>query len=130
MLIHSASQVVTLAGGPRRGPGPVDPGIITDGAVLVRDGLIAAVGLSDDLLRRYPREDRLDARGMALIPGLVDPHTHLVWAGDRAAEFEMRLQGKTYMQIMAAGGGINATVNATRQALTRRSFTPRRANAR
>jgi imidazolonepropionase len=50
------------------------------------------------------------------MPGLVDPHTHLVWAGDRAAEFEARLQGRTYMEIMAAGGGINATVHATRQA--------------
>jgi imidazolonepropionase len=48
------------------------------------------------------------------MPGFVDPHTHLVWAGDRAAEFEMRLQGKSYMEIMAAGGGIQSTVNATR----------------
>ena len=50
------------------------------------------------------------------MPGFVDPHTHLVWAGDRAAEFEMRLQGKSYMEIMAAGGGIQSTVNATRSA--------------
>ena len=50
------------------------------------------------------------------MPGFVDPHTHLVWAGDRAAEFEMRLQGKSYMEIMAAGGGIQSTVNATRAA--------------
>ncbi len=50
------------------------------------------------------------------MPGFVDPHTHLVWAGDRAAEFEMRLQGKTYMEIMNAGGGIASTVNATRAA--------------
>ncbi len=116
MLIHSASQVLTFAGGPRRGPGPVDPGIIPDGAVLIRDGMISDVGTSDDLLRRYPGEQRLDASGKVVMPGLIDPHTHLVWAGDRAAEFEMRLQGKTYMEIMAAGGGINASVRATREA--------------
>ena len=52
------------------------------------------------------------------MPGFVDPHTHLLWAGDRAAEFEMRLEGKTYMEIMAAGGGINSTVRATRSAST------------
>ena len=56
-----------------------------------------------------------------MLPGFVDPHTHLVWAGDRAAEFEMRLQGKTYMEIMAAGGGIVSTVRATRQAATART---------
>jgi len=67
------------------------------------------------MLARYPNAPRLDARGRVVMPGLVDPHTHLVWAGDRAAEFEMRLQGKTYMEIMTAGGGIAATVRATRQ---------------
>ncbi|HOQ69584.1 MAG TPA: imidazolonepropionase [Anaerolineaceae bacterium] len=116
MLLHSASQLLTLAGGPRRGPNPVDLGLILDGAVLVRDGLIADVGSTQELLARYPNEQRLDARGKAVLPGFIDPHTHLVWAGDRAAEFEMRLQGKTYIEIMAAGGGINATVRATRGA--------------
>src|SRR5690606_338849 len=77
---------------------------------------IAVTGSSADLLAKYPHEERLDAGGMAVLPGFVDPHTHLVWAGDRAAEFEMRLQGKTYMEIMAAGGGIASTVKATREA--------------
>jgi imidazolonepropionase len=58
----------------------------------------------------------LDAQGKVVLPGFVDPHTHVVWAGDRAAEFEMRLQGKTYMEIMAAGGGIASTVKTTRAA--------------
>ena len=116
MLIHSASQLLTLAGGARRGPGPLDPGLMMDGAVLVRDGFIAVVGNTPELLARYPDEEKLDASGKTVLPGFIDPHTHLVWAGDRAAEFEMRLQGKTYMEIMAAGGGINATVNATRGA--------------
>ena len=75
MLIHSASQVVTLAGGPRRGPAPVDPGIIVNGAVLVREGLIAAVGTTQDLLARYPDQQGLDAGGQPVLPGYVDPHT-------------------------------------------------------
>jgi len=116
MLIHSASQLLTLAGGPRRGNAAGDLAIIENGAILLRDGRIVETGTSRALLEKYPNESRLDAAGKVVMPGLVDPHTHLVWAGDRAAEFEARLQGKTYMQIMAAGGGINATVSATRAA--------------
>ena len=129
MLIHSASQLVTLTGGPRRGPDPVDPGIIPDGAVLIRDGMIADVGTSEDLLRRYPDEERLDAGGKAVLPGFIDPHTHLVWADDRAAEFEMRVQGKSYIEIMAAGGGINATVRASRGANPEDLYTQTRERA-
>jgi imidazolonepropionase len=77
---------------------------------------VAAVGSSAELRAAYPGEPALDAAGRVVMPGLVDPHTHLVWAGDRAAEFELRLQGKTYMEIMAAGGGIVSTVRATREA--------------
>jgi imidazolonepropionase len=58
----------------------------------------------------------LDAGGCVVMPGLVDPHTHAIWAGDRAAEFEMRLEGKTYLEILASGGGILSTVRATRTA--------------
>ncbi len=116
MLIHSAAQLLTLAGGPQRGQELGRLGLLSDGAVLVRDGLIAAVGLSTDLLARYPNEPRLSAGGKAVLPGFVDPHTHLVWAGERANEFEMRVQGKTYLEIMAAGGGIRSTVRATRAA--------------
>jgi imidazolonepropionase len=116
MLIHSASQLLTLTGGPRRGTRLAELDIISDGAVLLRDGLIEKVGDSTSLLAAYPDEPRLDAAGSAVMPGLVDPHTHLVWAGDRCNEFEMRIQGKTYMEIMNAGGGINATMQATRTA--------------
>ncbi|MEN6401163.1 MAG: imidazolonepropionase [Armatimonadia bacterium] len=108
--------MLTLAGGPRRGASTEDLCIIENGAVLIRGDKIVAVGESGELMRKYPEEERLNAGGKVVMPGLVDPHTHLVWAGDRVAEFEMRLQGKTYMEIMAAGGGINATVSATRQA--------------
>jgi imidazolonepropionase len=113
MLIHNASQLLTLAGGPQRGRDLGRLEIIPQGAVLINEGQIAAVGASADLLRRYPDEPRLDAGEKVVMPGFVDPHTHAIWAGDRAAEFEMRLQGKTYMEILAAGGGILSTVRAT-----------------
>lgn len=116
MLIHSASQLLTIPGPPQRGASLGNLGIIEDGALLVRAGVIEAVGASADLLREYPDEVRYDANGHAVLPGFVDPHTHAIWAGDRAAEFELRLQGKTYMEILAAGGGILSTMRATRQA--------------
>ena len=116
MLIHSASQLLTIPGGPQRGANLGSLGIIPDGAVLIRDKLIADAGDSRELLSKYPKEEPLDISGHVLMPGFVDPHTHLIWAGDRAAEFEMRLQGKSYLEIMEAGGGIQATVHATRAA--------------
>ncbi len=116
MLIHSASQLICLRGGPQRGEtlGALD--IITDGAVLIRDEKIQEVGSSSDLLRRFPDEPDLDAHKQVVMPGFIDPHTHLIWAGDRAQEFSLRLEGKSYMEILAAGGGILSTVKATRQA--------------
>jgi imidazolonepropionase len=105
-----------MAGGARRGERLAEPAIIENTAVTIVDDKILEVGNSDELLSRFPLAERIDAGGMAVVPGFVDPHTHLIWAGDRANEFEMRLQGKTYMEIMAAGGGILATLTATRKA--------------
>ncbi len=116
MLIHSASQLLTLAGGPQRGSRLGDLGLISDGAVLIQGEKISAVGTSSELREAYPDEPLLDAGGKVVMPGFVDPHTHAIWAGNRAAEFEMRLQGKTYLEILAAGGGILSTVRATRTA--------------
>ncbi len=116
MLVHSAKQLLTIAGSPQRGHSLGNLGIIENGAVLIEDDLIAAVGPSDEMRAIYADEEKLDASGRVVMPGLVDPHTHVVWAGDRAAEFEMRIQGKTYMEIMQAGGGIVSTVRNTRQA--------------
>ena len=115
-IIYNISQCVTMAGGPRRGERLADPAILDNAAIVIFGDKILEVGNSEELLSRYPLAERIDAAGMAVVPGLVDPHTHLVWAGDRANEFEMRLQGKTYMEIMAAGGGILATLTATRKA--------------
>jgi imidazolonepropionase len=116
MLIHSASQLLTLAGPPQRGLELGRLGIIPDGAVLIREGKIVTVGTTAELRQAYPQEDALDATGHVVMPGFVDPHTHLLWVGDRAAEFEMRLEGKTYLEILAAGGGILSSVRQTRQA--------------
>lgn len=130
MLLHSASQLITLAGGPQRGAALGQLGSITDGAVLIREGRIAAVGTSSELRAAYPQEAEMDVKGRAVLPGFVDPHTHLVYAGDRAAEFEMRLLGKSYLEILAAGGGILSTVQATRAAGSEQLLSETRARAR
>ncbi|MBX0326358.1 imidazolonepropionase [Oscillochloris sp. ZM17-4] len=118
LLIHSASQVVTCAGppGPRRGPAMADVGAIPGGAVAVHQGTIIAVGASDELRAAYTADREIDAAGRAVCPGFVDPHTHLVYAGDRVGEFEWRIAGASYLEIQAAGGGIVATMRATRAA--------------
>lgn len=87
--------------------------------VLCHRGKIAFVGTPEERERKLgalPDTPRLDANGGTLVPGFVDPHTHLPWAGSREEEFSMRLKGKTYMEIAAAGGGILSTVRSTREA--------------
>jgi imidazolonepropionase len=116
MLIHSASQLLTLAGPPQRGHELGRLSIIPDGAVLIQGERIMAVGTTAELQQAYPQEDSIDASGHVVMPGLVDPHTHLLWVGDRSREFEMRLEGKSYLEILAEGGGILSTVSHTRQA--------------
>ncbi|MBW6466272.1 MAG: imidazolonepropionase [Brevefilum sp.] len=116
MIVHHAGQLLTLAGGPQRGQALGDLGLIEQGAVVIQGAQILAVGRSTDLLKAYPQAERFDAHGKIVMPGFVDPHTHLVWAGDRADEFTLRLEGKTYMEILAMGGGILSTVRATRAA--------------
>lgn len=116
LLVH-AGQLLTLAGpSPRRGPGMGDLGVVRDGAVAVRDGRVAATGPTDQLRARFEAEQELDAGGRVVLPAFVDPHTHVLYAGNRIDEFEMRLRGATYQEIMVAGGGIMSTVRATRAA--------------
>lgn len=116
MLIHSSSQLLTLAGGPQRGHALGTLGIIEDGAVVIRDEKIVAVGTTPELKAAYPNEPTLDAGKCVLMPGFVDPHTHVIWGGDRASEFEMKMAGKPYLEILAEGGGIISTVKQTRTA--------------
>ena len=134
LLVVGAAEIVTMTGGPRSGAlqAEVDRheaaavgGSETDRAPVLAawEGRVLAVGERADMERileaeGYPLERfaRLDARGGAVTPGLVDPHTHLLFAGTREAELELRQQGAGYLEILAAGGGILSTVAATREA--------------
>ncbi|WP_293032723.1 imidazolonepropionase [Natronococcus sp.] len=106
------------------GPSEDDAGetpleIFEDAAFAAIDGEVVAVGSSEDVTREYPSENAetaVDADGRAVVPGFVDPHTHAVFAGDRSDEFEAKLRGKEYQEILAEGGGILRTVRATREA--------------
>ena len=107
LLIHSAAQVATCAAAqPLRGAAMRDPGVIAGGALAMADGRIVAVGPSAELRRDFHAAREIDASGSVLCPGFVDPHTHVVFAGDRVNEFELKLGGTAYLDILAAGGGI------------------------
>jgi imidazolonepropionase len=119
LIIHNANQLLTIAspGGPRRSDAMNELALIEDGAAAVQGDRIALLGSTEAVLAQVEGDARcIDASGKVVMPGFVDPHTHLVFADDRAEEFEMRLQGATYLEIMAAGGGIMNTVRATRSA--------------
>jgi len=120
--IRHAAQLATIAQshkGPRIKEQMNELSIIEDGSVWLEDGIIQAVGTTAALAERY--KDRaeeaeiVDATGHLVTPGLVDPHTHLPYGGSREREFEMRLEGATYMEIMNAGGGIHSTTRMTRE---------------
>lgn len=119
LLIKNAAEVVTCRGqAPKKGAAMNDLGIIVDGAIVAENGIVRAVGTTADILASY-NEDAyrvIDAAGKCVMPGFVDSHTHLVFAGYRAEEFSWRLKGATYLEIMERGGGIINTVRATRQA--------------
>ena len=117
-IIHNASQLVTCAsdGKPKRGLAMSDVGIIENGAVAIADEKFIAVGTSADILRDYSADEMIDAGGKAVCPGFVDPHTHIVYAGDRLNEFELKIKGAEYLEILASGGGIISTVRNTREA--------------
>lgn len=118
-LIIYGGQICTMTGpeGPRRGAEQADLGLLENGAIAVKDGRILDVWAGGDMTAYLGPETRtIEAPDAVITPGLVDAHTHLVFAGDRAAEYEMRLAGASYLEIMAAGGGIMSTVRATRAA--------------
>jgi len=116
-LLH-ASQLVTLSGPtrPRAGKELSELGIIRDGGMLIRDGKIDGVGPSDEMEKKSRGAEIVDAGGRVVLPGFVDAHTHLVFAGNRLDDFERRARGENYEQISKAGGGIWSTVEKTRAA--------------
>jgi imidazolonepropionase len=117
-VLH-ASQLVTLAGPlrPRIGPEMLDLAIINDGGLLIRDGVIESVAASGEIERKTPRDAEIvDVHSRVVLPGFVDAHTHIVFAGNRLDDFERRTSGETYEQIAAAGGGIRSTVAKIRAA--------------
>jgi imidazolonepropionase len=119
LAILHASQLVTLAGPPRprHGKELSELGIIPEGAFVAAGGKITHVGKSTEIEKLCDRETKvIDARGCIVLPGFVDAHTHLVFAGNRLDDFEARARGETYEQIAKRGGGIQTTVRATRAA--------------
>jgi imidazolonepropionase len=119
-VIEHASLVATCAGpAPRRGAAQRDINAIRDASIAAHQGVIVYVGPASDAEQQLDLHDeavRLDARGCTVVPGFVDPHTHLVFAGDRQDELHRRLAGATYETIAAEGGGIKKTVALTRAA--------------
>jgi len=118
LLIRNAGTVVTCAGDhrPRVGAAANDLGIVRYGAVVMDAARIVWVGAEKDLPASFSDRPELDAEGRLVTPGLVDCHTHALFAGSRAGEFALRVSGASYEEIMAAGGGINASARALREA--------------
>ncbi|ADV66172.1 imidazolonepropionase [Deinococcus maricopensis] len=112
-LFIGIAQLVTPGAGPQRGAAMRALTVTENAALLVQDGVIAWVGAAQDAPAASTTHD---LGGVAVVPGLVDPHTHAVWAGDRLADFEARVNGVPYEQILARGGGIRSTMRATASA--------------
>src|SRR5262245_19990028 len=119
LFLQNAAQVACVARhGERskRGSALRDPVLLKGASVLIRDGRMVWVGPAAEAPPVPPDAEVIDCAGKVIVPGFVDSHTHLLFAGSRADEFEQRLEGRTYQEIAASGGGINATVRRVREA--------------
>ncbi len=118
LIIIHAAELVTCAsdGKPKRGAAMRELGTIKDGAVAIADGRIVGVGETSSILPAFEADKVINAEGRVVCPGFVDPHTHIVYAGDRLDEFEMKIRGADYLEILTGGGGIISTVKKTRAA--------------
>ena len=119
LLILNANELITISGDnqkTRTGKQMQDLGIIRKGGLAVRDGRILAAGKTSEIRKDFGADNVMSASGKIVMPGFVDPHTHLVFAGSREDEFQMRVEGASYMEILDAGGGILKTVRETRRA--------------
>lgn len=119
LLITNASELVTLQGWsqkPALGVQMRDLGIVRKGSIAIHKGKIFAIGRASEIEGNFSGKECMDATGEVVMPGFVDPHTHLVFAGSREDEFEMRIEGASYMEILQKGGGILRTVRETKRA--------------
>lgn len=119
VVFYNISELVTCAGGPKAGLAMNDIGLIENGAVVVKDGVILFVGKSDEVdVDAYKCQgyNLVDCTGKTVLPGFVDSHTHFVFGGYRAEEYSWRLKGESYMDIMNKGGGIINSVRGTAEA--------------
>ncbi|MEQ1763711.1 MAG: imidazolonepropionase [Pyrinomonadaceae bacterium] len=118
LLISNIGQLVTCASGgkPKRGVEMREVVIIENGAVAIAEGKFVSVGPHEEILAEFFSDEVIDAAGKVVCPGFVDPHTHIVFAGDRLDEFELKIKGADYLEILANGGGIVSTVRKTREA--------------
>jgi imidazolonepropionase len=118
LIIYNAGQLVTCASGgkPKRLAEMTDVGIIENGALAIKDGIIDGIGTNAEIHRGFEAGNSIDAGGKVVCPAFIDPHTHVVFAGDRINEFELKIKGADYLEIMAAGGGIINTAKRTRAA--------------
>ncbi len=116
LVVYNIGELVTFKGGPTARPKPGEAGILRGAAVAIRGSRIVEVGPSSLLKSRYTALEWLDAEGRLATPGLVDMHTHPLFAGSREDEFEAKLSGVSYGEILARGGGIYRTIRATRAA--------------
>jgi imidazolonepropionase len=129
IFIKNASQLITIKNSshaPLIKQAMSNLEIIENGSVLIENGRIIAVGEDKELSIQYSERLKealvINASGKLVTPGLIDPHTHLIFAGSREQEFSMRLQGKTYMEIMEMGGGIHSTATQTKNASSEELF--------
>jgi imidazolonepropionase len=118
LIVKNIGQLVTCAsnGKPKKGVQMQDVGIVENGAVAIENGKIVGVGSFVDISRDFESQNIFDAEEKVVTPGFVECHTHIVFGGDRINEFELRIKGASYMEIMEAGGGIVSTVAQTRKA--------------
>jgi len=122
LVIFNANELVTMNtkfGAPRIGKGMSKLSIIDNGAIGIKNDRIIYVGTTDELMSKFSFNEiktKIDATNKLVIPGFVDPHTHIIFDGSRENEFQMKLEGKSYLEILQAGGGILKTVRETRKA--------------
>ena len=122
LVIFNANELITMNtkfGAPRIGKNMSELSIIDNGAIGIKDDRIIYVGTTDELISKFSLNEiktKIDAKNKLVTPGFVDPHTHIIFDGSRENEFQMKLEGKSYLEILQAGGGILKTVRETRKA--------------